>query len=240
MSSTGSSTGSGANAQTRREEFILNPFSANINPGTESGRKLFLKATEERSELTKIDVKQATAKEFLDLMTDDAKNFSWGVLVHRLTDTDGEVRSILCDVKKVTLDGVKLQAMKIWHVYTAMHQSTLPATFTTTAIDLATADADKPVFYARTRSTMIAKRILGSISAATKKNLFTKKKDFDWLDSSTGEYNYHGPTILYILMSAVNPNTRVGVTGLKEKIHLAKMAAFNHNVKDLFTDIETN
>jgi len=240
MSSTSPSTGCSASAQTKREEFILDPFSANINPGTESGRKLFLKATEERSESTKMDVKQGNAKEFLDIMTDDAKNFSWGVLVHRLTDSDGVIRSILRDVKKVTLNGVKLQAMKIWHDHSATHQSTLPPTFTTTGIDPANVDTDKPIFYARTRSTMIAKRVLGSISTATKKTLFTKKKDFAWLDGTTGEYNYDGPTILYILMATVNLNTRVGVTGLKEKIRLAKMASFNHNVKDLLTDIATS
>ena len=43
MSGTGTSTGNSKNAQTKREEFILDPFSANINPGTGSGRKLFLK-----------------------------------------------------------------------------------------------------------------------------------------------------------------------------------------------------
>ena len=87
---------------------------------------------------------------------------------------------------------------------------------------------------------MIAKRILGSISTSSKKTLFTKKKDFAWMDNVTGKYNYDGPTILHILMSSVNPNTRVGFTGLKEKIRAAKMGAFNHNVKDLLTDIGSN
>ena len=41
-------------------------------------------------------------------------------------------------------------------------------------------------------------------------------------------------------MASVNPNTRVAVIGLKEKIRMVKMGSFNHNVKDLLTDIASN
>ena len=109
-----SGTNSGGTATPATTVFIMDPYSSNINPGTEAGRKLFLKATEERSDTKKIDVTQANAKEFLELMTDDAKNFSWGVLVHRITDEDGEVRSILRDIQKLSFGRVKRQAMKIW------------------------------------------------------------------------------------------------------------------------------
>ena len=70
--------------------FIMDPYSSNVNPGTESGIKLFLKVTEEKSDAKKIDVTQANALEFLELMTNDTKNFSWGVLVHQIMDQDGE------------------------------------------------------------------------------------------------------------------------------------------------------
>lgn len=220
--------------------FILDPYSSDINPGTEAGRKLFLKATEERTDAKRIDVTQGNAKEFLEMMTDDAKNFSWGSLVHRVVEKDGQRRSILRDIRKLSLEAVKLQAMRIWNDSTATQASTLPTEFTTTEIDPAADETDRPIFYERTRSTMIAKRILGSISTSSRKTLFTMKKDFSWLDGTTGEYNYDGPTILHILMASVNPNTRVGVSGLKEKIRMAKMGAFNHNVKDMLTDIASN
>ena len=69
--------------------FILDPYSSDINPGTGAGQKLFLKATEERTDAKRVDVTQGNAKEFLEMMTDDAKNFSWGSLVHRVVDKDG-------------------------------------------------------------------------------------------------------------------------------------------------------
>ncbi len=60
------------------------------------------------------------------------------------------------------------------------------------------------------------------------------------MDNTNSKYNYNGPTILHILMVSVNPNTRVGIAGFKGKIRVAKMGLFNHNVKDLLTDIALN
>ena len=89
---------------TATTRFILDPYSSDINPGIESDRKLFLKATEERTDAKRVDVTQGNAKDFLELMTDDAKNFSWGTLVHRVVDKDGVRRSILRDIRKLTLE----------------------------------------------------------------------------------------------------------------------------------------
>ena len=187
-----------------------------------------------------MDIKQSNAKEFLNLMTENANNFTWGIIIHCVTNTDRKTKSILQDIKKVTLNGLKRQASKIWHNYLAIHQIPVPTALTTTTTDPAVNSNNRQIFYNQTRSAMIAKRILGSISTAAKKTRFTKKRDFAWLDATTGEYKYNGPTILYILMAAVNPNTRVGISGLKEKICVVNMGAVGHNVKDLLIQIKTN
>ena len=41
-------------------------------------------------------------------------------------------------------------------------------------------------------------------------------------------------------MASVNPNIRLGVSGLKENIQSAKMDTFDHNIKDILTNIESN
>ena len=87
---------------------------------------------------------------------------------------------------------------------------------------------------------MIANQILGIISTSTRKTLFTKRKDFSWLDTQTGEFNYDGPTILHILIVSVNLSKRVGVTRLKEKIRVARMSVFEHNMKSLLANIASN
>lgn len=88
--------------------------------------------------------------------------------------------------------------MKTWYDDFATHTLTLPTDFTTTAIDPANDQAQEPIFYRCTRSTMIVKCILGGISTRSRKTLFTKKKEFTWMDNTTGEYNYNEPIILNI------------------------------------------
>ena len=108
------------------------------------------------------------------------------------------------------------------------------------AIDLANDNAHNPIFHECTRSTITTKRIMGIITVVTKKPLFAKKKYFSWLDIITGEYDYNLLTILYILIAVVNPNIPIRATDLKAKMCLAKMGAFNHDVRDLLTEIKAN
>ena len=69
--------GSNTYSSTKKESFIMDPYSANINPVSELDWKLLLKAIEEITKLAKINVKQAKSKKFVDMMTDNTKNFSW-------------------------------------------------------------------------------------------------------------------------------------------------------------------
>ncbi len=65
-----SQPGSGVapNQPQRTESFMIDPYLSNINPGSESGRKLFLKAREEQTEAKNIDVRtQTNSKELLEM-----------------------------------------------------------------------------------------------------------------------------------------------------------------------------
>ena len=83
------------------------------------------------------------------------------------------------------------QAMMIWKNSSSTHKSDLPADFTTTPIDPGNDSLHKLVFYEHIRLTMVAKCILGSILISSRKTLFTKRKDFTWMENTTGEYNYN-------------------------------------------------
>ena len=102
-----------------------------------------------------------------------------------------------------------------------------------------TNDAHKAVFYSRVRSQMIAKRLIGSICAVTKKALFNKKIHFTWTDT-IGEAYYDGPTMLYILLASVNPLTRVGVSKLKEALRNTRLEKFEHNIDGVLTNNKSN
>ncbi len=64
------------------------------------------------------------------------------------------------------------------------------------------------------------------------KHLFRWKKP-------TGDYEYDGPTALFLVLESVNPNTRVGVARLKQKLRKTRLGGYNHNVKDMLTAIQS-
>jgi hypothetical protein len=92
----------------------------------------------------------------------------------------------------------------------------------------------------RVKSEMIAKRIENSIAPSSWKTLMLRKKDFTWINTTTGEVHFDGATLLFILFLTINPSTRVGVSGLKQLISKATLAAFGHNVIDMLNDMASN
>ena len=66
--------------------YIEDPFSVGINPGTSEGLKLYLKAITDRT--TKEEITQSNVKAAMLMFKSDAQDFSWGVLVHRVTNDD--------------------------------------------------------------------------------------------------------------------------------------------------------
>ena len=79
---------------------------------------------------------------------------------------------------------------------------------------------------------MIAKRIQNSLTATSWTTLFNKRRHYTWTDAN-GNVSYDGPTMLFLIVSSINPSTRVGVSDLKSNLRSAKLVNFQHNVTDL-------
>ena len=93
---------------------------------------------------------------------------------------------------------------------------------------------------------MIAKRIEGSLDKASLASLMLEKSKFEWTQSD-GTIVYDGPTMLYIILSKINPSVKVGVSSFKHNLSHASTEKFKHNVDDLldymhqnYTDIYQN
>jgi len=231
-------------APAKKHPFIFAPYDADLNPGNPEDRKLILVASKEAAEDKKITVKQSNAKEFLDMVLNDCSKFSWGAIVHKIEIGVDKFLSIVKDTRKLSLDQVKNAALRIWGNTAATFATPFPTDpddMKIATIDPVNDQDDEKIFYKRVRSRMIADRLLGTISTSTRKTLFTKKNHFTWLDNdNTGNNIYDGPSILFLLMESVNPNTRVGVSDLKAKIRTTRMEAFEHNVSDMLDEIESS
>ena len=79
---------------------------------------------------------------------------------------------------------------------------------------------------------MIAKRIEASLSSASLKSLMLEKEEFTWTEAN-GTKHYDGPTMLWLILSKVNPSVRVGISALKTSLSTATLPTFKHNVIDL-------
>jgi hypothetical protein len=212
------------------ETFATNPFSANINPASTNGLKLYQAATATRSETQLLKTTITEAKTFLDAMKDDATKFAWGKLTALITDGD-EHRNILRDFRHLTVNKVRLSMNNIFHsrTTTTLPVGRNPVMF---SIDPANNDDDKVIFYKRVRANLIGLRIIGSLTATSLASLKLKESIYLWI-SDTGEEFYDGPTMLQICVEKVNPNTRVGVAHLKENLRNSKLANYDNNVRDM-------
>ena len=220
--------------------FQMDPYDGNINPGTAEGAKLFNKATAARTTL--LTLSQDKAKEVVSAFEEDAREFGWGEMVHKVQivpDNNNDLKkSILKDYRQVKVERVKKEAERRWGAVNLPFDDPVPTPMTIRTIYPSTTVADRPVFYTRIKATMIASRILKSITEASKKALMNKKKEFLWTDPATGKESLDGPTMLSIILHEINPDTRVGVYDLKKDIMDARLSKFNNNVKEMLDHMD--
>ena len=222
------------------EDFLAGPYHGDINPTTEEGAKKFAKATahlpagEKRQDAT-----QENSTFFMAQVKGDAKTFGWGPLIHEIPVVGGQKMSILKDVRKLTLAQVQNSAYKTFGRKQALITDPLPRTFTVEDIEPWNYDRDKIIYFRRIRSKIIAMRLQNVISRTSWGSLLASKSSFTWTDSS-GEEQYDGPTMLFILVSKVRPSTKIDVQLYKSRIRSAHAAKFGNNIQRLVDHVRTN
>jgi len=81
------------------EDFVIDPYTVDLNPGKAEDKKLYLLETKELDEDKRVQLKNETAKDFGVMVEADASNFGWGRLVNFVTNIAGETRSIIKDIR---------------------------------------------------------------------------------------------------------------------------------------------
>ena len=92
--------------------FVSNPFHGNINPGTGSRSKIFLKASAKLDKDNKVEVKIATTSKFLDQATKDTNNFGWSPFIMQVQSGANGFKNLLKEHKDMSLEDMKRQAYK--------------------------------------------------------------------------------------------------------------------------------
>ena len=238
---------SGSTANTQPESFVIDPFAADINPGTTRGQKLFIEACaqveEEKRVTASVENQHATMKTIASLV----QRFRWGeqVLAVRLASDLNVTKSLLTESHSLTIDDFKVQAYKIWGggVDTAME---VPVNATTQRRDLiltdlpvtaTSTDSIKKIFYARVRSTMIRRAIEGQFSSKTLEAVRLQRKAYEWKNAN-GLVEEDGATMLKILVDIVKPSLKVGLKEFKDVISKANAKAYNNDPLEMLDAME--
>ena len=96
---------------TAQVNYVLSPFTRNINLGDTQELKLYLQATKEIKKETKNDVFVSNAKDVVDHFLVFANKYGWACLTFRVATADG-VKNIFWLVENISLTAMKNQAWR--------------------------------------------------------------------------------------------------------------------------------
>ena len=240
-------TMSGAAANTQPESFVIDPFAADINPGTTKGQKLFIEACAQVDEDKRVTASVEEQHKTMKLILSLVQRFRWGeqVLAVKLASDLTTTKSLLTESHALTIDDLKVQAFKIWGGG-ADQDTEVPVNPTTQRRDLVltviavtstSTAAEKKVFYARVRSTMIRRAIEGQFSNKTIEAVRLHRKDYEWR-SATGLVEEDGATMLKLLIDIVKPSLKVGLKEFKVIISTANAKSYKNDPNEMLDAME--
>ena len=201
--------------------FLSDSFEGDINPGMVDGAKLFASATKNRTKENLLTITQSKITDIMATFRHDSNMFCWGKLINMIDDNKGGRVRIMEDFNLCNLKLAQAEAARTWFKHD--HKNDDPYTHTLmVAFDPDTDSDDKLMFFCRVRSKMIAKRTKSSLSSASWKVLFGKRKHYTWAGSN-GVASYNSPKMLQLIISTINSSTRVGISDLKVSIRTARL-----------------
>ena len=112
---------SGSTATMQPKSFVIDPFAADINPGTTRGQKLLIEAwaqvDEEKGVTASVENQHTTMK----VITSLVQRFRWGeqVLAVRPVSDLTVTKSLLTESHALTIDDFKGQAYNCWLMITS-------------------------------------------------------------------------------------------------------------------------
>lgn len=227
--------------------FNISPYDADLNPGDPSEAKLVIKASrEDFPDKEKITIRKEDAPKIQAFYQKQSRHFGWGPLANAVPKqyrlgADGsvngrELKSILINFRQLSLKDVQAQALETWGTFPAIAPPDFEVTIPDVdnrivrQIDPAGNANDRPLFYRRVKSQIIAKAIENTMKPASFKTLELRKSAYQWYDQARGEMVNDGPTMLHLILSSINPSTKVGNSTLKLSLSSARLSQYNNEL----------
>ena len=101
-----------------------------------------------------------------------------------------------------------------------------------------TPTSDPNLIQERMIRQMIGNWVRNSLKSTSYDQLELKRKAFTYYRPTDSKYIYDGPTMMKIALDIINPEARVNVRDLKDKLRNTSIADFNGDVVKMLTHME--
>ena len=205
---------------------LTNPFAGTIDLKDKVGLSLFTKATEGLK--IKFDLKLETSRKTVESIERANQAFFWGAVCFKIPSIkDGVDYDLITEYNKLTEDDVIAHARTIW------------GSGTTYEILAATSTLTEDIVQKRIRSSLISKWLINSMTEDAIDDIMLDKEKFQFKRASTGQIENDGPIMLKLVLTKINPSTRVGVSNSIAKLTRMNLADYKEDVVAMVNAFQT-
>ena len=88
------------------ETFNVNPYANNINPSTDSGSKLYMKATEPLSKAQQLETSMDNGMNVRNHLERQRHRFAWGKLLSKVPDSSSDLKDNIRNYRSLSIENV--------------------------------------------------------------------------------------------------------------------------------------
>ena len=224
------------------------PFSGDFNPGTKLGNSIYLEKTKGLKESDRLDLNKRNSQEIHKYLR--GREQIMGPVVTQVPvdfNPDGSTRAtknLLTQYQQITLADCQRAAIARYDTPLTVNAA-LPASSSSSPFNLKTLDPgndanDEKQFYNQVHSNVVATLVKNGLTVSGYDDLLLEKHKFMYVNSVTGETEYDGPTMMYLIFQKTDPSTVVGLDSILKKLEQARLSNHSNDVDEMLTKMSAN
>ena len=218
-----------------------NPLQGDFNPGSKIGKDIFIEKSKGLADDKRIEWKKSSATKLHSYFRARENKMDACIQVPTEFNADGTVKTtknLLSQYHSIKLTECQRAAQGRYATALAVADPLPAHPFTAKVLDPATNNADKKQFYAKVHSNVVAKIIENGLTPSGFEDLLMKKHLFEFRNATTGEIEFDGPTMLYLVYEKIDPDTIVGLDSIEDKLESSKLGDHGNDVDAMLTAME--
>ena len=229
---------------TMAEVWKTNPFAGDFNPGTKVGHQIFTEKTKGLPEADRLALTKANANLIHSYMS--AREANYGGVIRSIPiewNADNTIKTtanLLTQHHLVKLEHVQRAAIERYSAPLAVGAAIPDGPFQIRDLDPAANENDKKAFYLRVHSQVVATVIKNGLTAVGFQDLMLQKKKFSFRHPTTGEIEFDGPTMMFLIFQKTQPSTIVGLDSYLKKLENCKAGDHSNDIDKMLTYMESN